>query len=855
MDGRRTGHLRTARGLRHGHGRGAEWVVGRFPTYPRQAMSEPQHPAPAVRVAPPEPAPRRRHGLPATTARIALFVVVSMVAGVVIAGTALPFVGGAGVAARTAFEDFQALPDQLTTPPLPQRSIILAADGTTIATIYEQNRIEVPLSKIAPVMQQAIVAIEDGRFYEHRGVDLRGLTRALIGNAGGSGVVQGGSTLTQQYVKNVFVESAATPEEAAAARARSVTRKLKEMRYALALERELTKAQILERYLNIAYFGAGAYGVEAAARRYFSKHANQLTLVEAATLAGAVQQPVAYDPTRNPKSSQYRRKQVLTRMVEMGYITQAQATAASAVPTKTFLKPSVPHNGCTTSYAPYFCDYVYRLLKTDPAFGKTPADREALLNRGGLIIRTTLQPKAQRAAQRAVDKYVPPKDPSRKIAAISMVQPSTGQIVAMAENRTWGVKGIGHTTYNFNVGTQYGGSLGAQAGSTFKAFTMAAAFAQNISPYDYIDAPSVNTFDGFKNCDTGAPYAPVTIHNSTSSGTFNMLQGAAYSVNTYFMALEQQTTQCAAADMAEKAGLRRGDGSSLLRVPNFTLGVDEVTPLGMASAYGVFANHGTLCQPTAILSVETRDGQKLAVPQADCKRTISRPVADSVAAVLKQVVDGPLPGRTGQAMSLGRDAAGKTGTTNSSASVWFVGFTPDLAAAVATYDPRGAARYPMQNVTIGGHYYPQVWGSTLPGPIWKMAMLGALEGTPPTHFDLRPLDGIGTITPPPPPGSCPSPGASPSGSASPAATGTPSPGASPTDCPSPSSSASPSASGSPSGSPSPSKSPSPTPSPSHDPTPSPSTTPTTSKSPTAGAHATTSARASSSTRASSSASP
>ena len=741
-------------------------------------MSSPYPPAAAT-------APGQQPTLLASFARLGLFLLVSALAGVLVAGAALPFVGGAGVATRTAVEDYEALPSQLTTPPLPQRSLILASDGSVIATIYEQNRIEVPLSSVALVMRQAIVAIEDRRFYDHGGVDPRGLLRAAIGNTSGGGTTQGGSTLTQQYVKNVFVESAATPEEAAAARARTITRKLKELRYAVALERVLTKDQILERYLNIAYFGAGAYGVEAASLRYFSKHASKLTLAEAATLAGAVQQPVAYDPTRNPNSSQRRRIQVLNAMAEVGYITPAVAAATGKIPTKKLLHPSKATNGCTTSYAPFFCDYVYRQLRDNPAFGATPADREQLLRRGGLVIRTSLVPATQKGAQAAVDKYIPRADPSRKVAAITMIAPTTGQIVAMAQNRSWGVSGPGVTTYNFNVGTKDGGSLGAQAGSTFKAFTMAAAFMQGISPYENIVAPQTATFTDFKNCTTGAPFAPYTVNNSTGAGTFNMLSGAAYSINTYFMALEQKTTQCAAANVATSLGVTRGDGSPLQANPSFTLGTDEVTPLAMASAYATFADHGVHCDPVSILQVTDRDGKNLPVPLTACNRVLDRQVADSVAYVLSQVIDGPLPGRTGKAMSLGRAAGGKTGTINNSAAVWFVGFTPDLAAAVATYDPRGGYGHPMQNITIGGHYYKQVFGLSLPGPIWRMSMLAALAGTPKTPFDLQTLDGLGT-TPTPPPSASASASATPapSVSGSPAPGGTPSPSTSPQPLPS-----------------------------------------------------------------------
>jgi membrane peptidoglycan carboxypeptidase len=204
--------------------------------------------------------------------------------------------------------------------------------------------------------------------------------------------------------------------------------------------------------------------------------------------------------------------------------------------------------------------------------------------------------------------------------------------------------------------------------------------------------------------------------------------------------------------------VRQGNGNPLNRVPSFTLGTDEVTPLAMAGAYGTFANHGTRCQSIAISRVTDRDGKDLAVPRADCQRVLDRKVADSVTSILSQVIDGPLGGRTGRLMSLGRDAAGKTGTTNSSASVWFVGFTPDLAAAVATYDPRGANGFPMKNITIGGVPYAQVFGSTLPGPIWKDAMEAALKDVPPSKFELTTIDGLGVYVPPPPKSERPKPG-------------------------------------------------------------------------------------------------
>ncbi len=277
------------------------------------------------------------------------------------------------------------------------------------------------------------------------------------------------------------------------------------------------------------------------------------------------------------------------------------AKTAGAIPTTKFLKPSRTANGCTTSYAPFFCDYVYRVMRTDPAFGATPSEREALLRRGGLTITTTLDPAVQKAAQKAVDKRIPRKDKSRKVAAISMVRPTTGEIVAMAQNRSWGVKGRGNTTYNFNVGTELGGSLGAQAGSTFKAFTLAAALREGLSPYERIESPQTKTFKDFSNCKTGVKFPPYRSNNSTGSGTFNMITGTAFSVNTYFMGARGEDRPVQAG--RDRRGPRACAGATASRstaCPSFTLGTDEVTPLAMAGAYGTFANHGTRCQSIAI---------------------------------------------------------------------------------------------------------------------------------------------------------------------------------------------------------------------------------------------------------------
>ena len=231
-----------------------------------------------------QPRPSGATGPLGALVRLGAFLVVALVAGAVAAAMVLPLAAGAGLVTRAAVESFESLPDQLDAPDLPERSVILARDGSILATIYYQNRVEVPITSVSPMMREAVVAIEDARFLDHPGIDLRGTVRAIVSNASGGASQQGGSTLTQQYVKNVLIDSATTEEDLAAARARTPARKLREIRYALALERRYTKEQILEKYLNIVYFGAGAYGVEAASRRYFSKPASDLDLTQAATL-------------------------------------------------------------------------------------------------------------------------------------------------------------------------------------------------------------------------------------------------------------------------------------------------------------------------------------------------------------------------------------------------------------------------------------------------------------------------------------------------------------------------------------------------------------------------------------------
>jgi membrane peptidoglycan carboxypeptidase len=679
--------------------------------------------------------------MPATTSRrgpagphaLRQLVVLSVALGLVVAAAALPFVGSAALAARNAARTFEQLPSGLEAPPPPARSTLLAKDGTTIGEIAYQNRVQVPLAAISPPMRAAIVAIEDSRFYLHNGIDVRGALRALARNSTAGTVEEGGSTLTQQYVKNVLVTDATNAADRDAAQEQTLTRKLQEARYAIALEKRLTKDEILERYLNIAYFGDGAYGVQAAATHYFNVNADQLSLAQAATLAGIVQSPLVYDPTVNPDAAQRRRDMVLTRMQQEGLATSTDVTIAKATPIAAYLDVTEFRAGCVRSAAPYFCDYVLSVIKTDKAFGATAEDRISLLTRGGLTIRTTIDPNLQASAQRIVDKEIPRKDKSGKATAVVTVQPGTGAIQVMAQNRTFASKGRGATTINYSVGSKNNGwADGVQAGSTFKTFTLAAALERGVPIGTYLSTSSNQTFSGFKGCD-GTRYKPYPVRSSTG-GTQSMQSATALSVNGYFVELERRVGLCATAKTVDALGVRTATGKKVPRVPSLTLGTAATTPLDMASAYATLAADGVRCKPVAITDVRDRDGRELDVPSADCAPAVPAAVAQSVTQMLTGVIDGPLRSRTGAAMTLGRPAAGKTGTTENNAAVWFVGYTPQLATAVWVGDPRGGSLHPLRNVTINGRFYSELFGGTFAGPIWKQVMAAGHRDLPRRKF-------------------------------------------------------------------------------------------------------------------------
>ncbi|GAA3082544.1 penicillin-binding protein [Streptosporangium carneum] len=658
--------------------------------------------------------------------------------GLLVAAAALPVVGGAGITTNRVARTFVDLPPSPREDPLPERTVLLDRNGRQFAQFYTENRKIVKLDQVAPVMREAIVAIEDSRFYEHAGLDVKGTLRALVTNTQAGGVRQGGSSLTQQLVKNILVEGAETEAERDRAREPSIRRKITELRYALAMEKKYSKAEILERYLNIAYFGAGAFGVEAAAQRFFSVSASELTLRQAATLAGAVRTPYATDPSLGPQRRQRlreRRDIVLDRMAQLGNIPVAQAEAVKREPLNIRLKPEP--GGCAGSAYPYFCLYVHRELVNNPAFGHNRAARERLLARGGVVLRTTLDPRAQRAAQRAISSRVSQED--TEVAAEAMVEPGTGRIVAMAASKRYGRNSGDHrngpsTTYNLPADVAHGGGQGFQAGSTFKVFTLATALGRGwrfddgfMTPGRFV--PSSGYFDchGHR---VNAPNAEIfNASGEGSGGPQSISTGTWKSVNIFYMMLERRVGLCQVVRTAKALGVTRADGTPLHEVPTFTLGVNEMDPVTVAAAFAAFGARGRYCRPMAIVDMVERDGTRVAVPPS-CVQAIERGVADAV----NHVLSGVFTRGTMTGQDIGRDAAGKTGTNNGYTSAWFAGYTPDLAAAVSLGDIRGSYRYPLRDVTIGGEYYGQVQGASLPGPIWVASMEAALRDVSPTSF-------------------------------------------------------------------------------------------------------------------------
>ncbi|WP_338748671.1 penicillin-binding protein [Janibacter alittae] len=685
------------------------------------------------------------------------FVAVAVGMGLVGAGLVIPFAAASGNAAKATAQGFNSLDDEFTANPLAEQSKIFSADDKLLATPYDANRIVVPLDQIAPVMRKAQLAIEDSRFYEHGGIDVRGTSRALVSNLT-SQETQGGSSITQQYVKMMLVEKAArndNREGVAAATEQTYARKLQELKYALNVEKTHTKKQILASYLNLAYYGDQAYGVEAASLHFFSKHAKDLDLAEAATLAGVVQSPSRLNARTNTEEVQERRDVVIDRMVELGWATQEEGEEAKAKDLADLLTIRQNEGGtCSKAADPYFCNYVISYLKQMPELGPNPDARMQTVNTAGLRIETTLRRDWQKSLKEDLTDKVP-NGSDRFGAAGAVVEPGTGKVRAIAQTSKYKV-GMEQATTQYSeqawsIPAQYGGTNGFAIGSTAKMYALVAALEKGMPMTATVDAPSAGIKnphhfdpDDFQDgCSTSAPTWAVS-NDYQVGGTLTLAEITKKSINTGFAQLASEVGSCKIPKVMAKMGLTDGYGlpyglaraggekiKGKYAISNLVLGSDSTSPLQLASSYATLAADGKYCPPTPIESITRADGSKMKIDPPKCKQVIDKGVARGVTELLR----GPLEAggtAAGQDLDGGRDAAGKTGTTDNHKQSWFAGYTPQLSTAIWVGSP--ITEYEMDNVTIGGQFYSSVFGSTIAAPIWNDIMNTASKGMKKKEF-------------------------------------------------------------------------------------------------------------------------
>ncbi|WP_315311053.1 transglycosylase domain-containing protein [uncultured Actinomyces sp.] len=653
------------------------------------------------------------------------FLSVSALMGVVGAGMLVPIVGPTALVAKSAPSVFNELPGDLQTVAPAEESQILDSSGAVIAHFYDKQRIVVPSANISDVMKKAIIAIEDKRFYEHNGVDATGIARAFVTNLGDSGR-QGASTITQQYVRNSLAERGyleGDADQVSAATEQTTERKLREIKYALALEKTKSKDEILTGYLNIAPFGPITYGVEAASQRYFSKSASELNYLDAALLAGLVQSPVQYDPLVHPDAAKERRDTVLAAMLEQNVITQEEYDKGIDTTIDSMLHPTVSSEGCSgaESSKAYFCDYVLAQFLEDPTFGETRTERERMLKTQGVTIRTTMDPTMQNAAFSSLTNTIPVGDASGLNDALVSLDPRSGRVLAMAQNTTYGIES-GETMSNYSADGNF------QVGSTFKVFTLLEWFKEGHSAYETVG--SNNTFYGngsFK-CGGRAIYTDGYQVNDLAgkTGTMNVVRATGQSVNQAFVNMASRVDFCAIFDTAYNMGITE-DGEVPSPFPANILGSVSSSPLQMASVFGAIANSGQQCTPQSIESVTDRDENVLKEFSADCKEVISADVANKTAALLTASAGQYY---TSTRLGDGRPFAAKSGTTDGHANTWLTGFTPSVVTSAWVGHGANSSQE-VGSVTINGKYYGEIYGETFVGQnIWAPYMTQILAGTP-----------------------------------------------------------------------------------------------------------------------------
>jgi membrane peptidoglycan carboxypeptidase len=670
---------------------------------------------------------RRDHDLLTNAASL---LICGLLAGVVVAAAAFPAVALSGLAAKAGSETFDKLPRELTVKRAPQISYLYASDGKTpLATMYDENRRDMPFKDIPPVMRNAIIAAEDHDFYQHNGVDMKGVARAFVANNSAGATQQGASTLTMQYVRLAIAYSASHPQDVVAATEDTSARKLREMRYAIQIDADLSKDEILERYLNIAPFGNGAYGVFAASQVYFGKHPKDLKIDEAAMLAGMVKAPSAFDPTTKSGYPQAvnRRDYVIDNMLEIGAITAEEAAAAKAV--KLVVKDKRTPNGCVAAnknHWGFFCDYFYRWWMEQETFGATSYDRERRLKSGGYSIVTSLDVTTQEAAKKAVERNL--KTGNKNALMVAAVEPGSGRVRALAVNRNYKLddpdkpvnklssdpakarKKIRGTYPNTTNPLLTGGGdiIGYQPGSVFKIYTIVAALEAGY-PLEYtINAKStyqsnyIIEYNGPAACPGTNKYCPSNASPSMA-GVHNMWSAFGFSVNTYFVPLQERVGAGKVVNAAQRMGIKFRDNKDAIRATKeggvdqwgaFTLGVAHTTPLDLANSYATLAADGKHCEPIPVQQIRDQDGNKLDIANPRCDQAVKPEVARAaVDAARCPVGDRSSTSRCGVATAgnvrgeVDKPVAGKSGTTDAEKTASLVVMTKQLAVAGILTDP------------------------------------------------------------------------------------------------------------------------------------------------------------------------
>jgi len=686
-----------------------------------------------------------------------------VLAGILVAGLLFPVVGGLGVLSNKASETVKTTSAELARKPPPLTSVMLDDDGDKIATLYEQYRLPLSSEDISPAMKWAMISVEDRRFFEHNGVDMRGITRAAINNSVDDDT-QGASTLTQQYVKNYLINVVYRNDEEGQRRAQAPTiaRKLREARLAVNLETRMSKQEILTGYLNVVEFSRRVYGVSAAAKAYFGTTSDKLNVTESALLAGMVNNPGMYDPWQNPEQALKRRNYVLTKMVENDKLAKDDAERLKEKPLGVLDEPRIPTPNCLSASPQngFYCQYVMDFLQKHDM---SPEE----VKTGGYTIKTTLNEEATTEANEAAENQVD-QDEDNIANTLSLVRPGDGprDVVALVANRDYGASGEqGETVLPLPSGLVNTTGIG----SSMKIFTAAAALQEGVRGiYDTVQSPNSYASDVFTSSRRSCPKIGIGTWAYCLSNAYDnyppemtLQEALQTSPNTTFVILEEKIGMGPVVNMAKKLGLRTTMSNNLMGNPpnpdadsaelsksqleffgpkenapgrgSFTLGVSPVSGLEMANVAATLMSHGKWCPLSPVDTLLDRNGEEQQIDLPSCEQVVPKGLADTLVVGLSKDTKGEgTAAGAADAVDWDRPMLGKTGTTENNSSAAFVGATPQLAGVAMVFRPDR----PNGGIHYGGpgnvHAVPpaagNMFGAKTPAQTWFGAMTDILEG-------------------------------------------------------------------------------------------------------------------------------